>query len=391
MVYLHPTIARRSCAAAAILAIGLTASACGSSANSSDSTQTTPATSSGSAVPKSTAVITGGEVALVSAVRPKIDALVTALQGTNVDAARDAYNEYDAGWNGIEVYVNVRDKALYTHLEVDLQEPIGEGLEATSPNMAPLVAKAQELGTAYDQAIANSKAGPALSPLFDDVTALRIVRRELRLTAAELKEPDVPEAKKEFEEFTANYPLITDLVKARSDTADGAIQAAIAKLRAGFADSNTDAKTLTGLLTTLTTRYNFAVGLWNAAARNVVATKTTFSPADITAVGTLRSIEKATDASLSAWKAGDYTGATAHVTTASTAFTSIQAALKAANSDKALSDALTALAPLVAKAGNPADVTEAATKTSEAAAIAEQSLVGPFWTNPALKAALAAL
>jgi hypothetical protein len=43
------------------------------------------------------------EVTAVSSVRPKIDALVTALQKKDLAAARTAYADYDATWNGIEV------------------------------------------------------------------------------------------------------------------------------------------------------------------------------------------------------------------------------------------------------------------------------------------------
>jgi len=204
--------------AAALLAVAV--AACGSSSKS-----TTSAKTDSSAV--APAQITGGEVALVSSVRPVIDSLVTALQGTDVAKARIAYADYDSGWNGIEVYVNVRDKALYTKLEEDLQDPIGEALEAPSPNLAVLVPRAQDLGKAFDQAIANSRNGPKLSPLFDDVTALRIVRRDLRRTTALLQDGDFAGAKTRFTSFQAHYPQVQARVKQRSDTADAPITAAI--------------------------------------------------------------------------------------------------------------------------------------------------------------------
>ena len=82
-----------------LLALGLTG--CGA-----DGTPDQPSGSAAAATATETtaqpAQITGGEVKLVSSVRPTIDALITALQGDDVSKARAAFADYDAAWNGVE-------------------------------------------------------------------------------------------------------------------------------------------------------------------------------------------------------------------------------------------------------------------------------------------------
>lgn len=211
--------------------------------------------------PSATATVSGGEVKLVSAVRPKIDALVDALQDGDVSRARAAYADYDAAWNGVEVYVNVRDLSLYEKLEDDLQSPIGDALEAAKPDLAAQVATAKELGTTLDQAIDNSTAGPKLSPLFDDVTALRIVRSDLRRATDLLDAGGVPGARKRFTTFRGNYDLVQERVRARSDTADAPLAAAIAAATAAFEQPKPAAASLSPLVAAVTDRYGFALGL----------------------------------------------------------------------------------------------------------------------------------
>ncbi|MEA2717755.1 MAG: hypothetical protein QOI99_2072 [Actinomycetota bacterium] len=371
--------------AAVLLTVAL--AACGSDSKSSTEADDSSPTTTANA-PAVLATITGGEVKLVSSVRPVIDALVVALQGTDVAKARAAYADYDSAWNGIEVYVNFRDLALYTKLEKDLQDPIGAAVNADNPDLAAQVPTALALGVAFDQAIANSTKGPALSPLFDDVAALRIVRADLRRTTALLK-TDIPGAKAAFASFRANYPQVEARVKARSDTADGQITAAIAAVAKEAAQPDATAATLTAPVATLSARYNYAVSLWNAAARNADLTKTTYTADDVAVVGSLRTLDADITRSIDAWKANDYPGATAALASAQTAFTAAQPALAAKKSDTSLKTALDAYSPMAAAAGDPATVPAAATAVIEAGRVGEQVIVGQFWTDPALQSAIA--
>jgi hypothetical protein len=322
-------------------------------------------------------------------VRPKIDALVEALQDGDLPRARAAYADYDAGWNGVEVYVNARDLSLYEKLEDDLQSPIGDALEDEQPDLAAQVATAKELGTTFDQAIDNSTAGPPLSPLFDDVTALRIVRSDLRRTADLLEAGDVEGARKRFTTFHGNYGLVQQRVQARSDTADAPLVAAIAAATAAFDQPKATAAAITPLVAAVADRYGFPLGLWNAAARNADLAKDTWTPADLVAVGALREVEAATSTSVEEWGEGEYDEAVAQVTTATSEFEEAEPALTSKDSDSAqdgadgLESALANLRSVVARDGSDAVVAVAARAADEAAQIAEQVVVGQFWTDAA--------
>src|SRR3954468_8301955 len=64
------------------------------------------------------------EVTSIKAVRPTIVNTIGALEKKDVAAARDAFEAYDSAWNGIEVYVNTRNKAAYDILEHGFQARI---------------------------------------------------------------------------------------------------------------------------------------------------------------------------------------------------------------------------------------------------------------------------
>src|SRR5262249_30012246 len=53
------------------------------------------------------------EISSIKAIRPALVDTITALQQRDVARARAAFEAYDSGWNGIEVYVNIRGKDVY--------------------------------------------------------------------------------------------------------------------------------------------------------------------------------------------------------------------------------------------------------------------------------------
>jgi hypothetical protein len=363
-------------AATTALALVGGVSACGGS--SGDDTAT-PATAQASAK----------EVAAVSSVRPTIDTLVAALQKKDLAASQTAYADYDATWNGIEVYVNVRDVKLYTTLEHDLQDPIGEALEKPSPDFDALVPTAQKLGTSFDQAIANSKAGPPLSPLFDDVTALRVVRADLRRTSSDIDAGDIDAAEQHFSTFAAAYPTVRPLVTARSGTADGQITAAITAARQKFADGAGEVE-MDPLVSTVTARYNYAVSLLNVAARNADLGRSAVASSDVDGVRTLRQVEASLETSEKAWKAGDYAAAKAAATQAQGSFDKVAPALEDKKAVPDVDEAIDTYAGEAGAAGDATKVPEDAAAAIEAAQVAEQALVGQFWTDAAVRQQLAA-
>jgi hypothetical protein len=330
------------------------------------------------------------EVELVKTVRPSATKLVEALRKNDLAASRAAYEEYDAGWNGIEVYTNVRDRKLYQEIEVDTQAKIGEALEAPSPNLASLVPQAELLAKKYDEVIAVSQKGPPLHPLFDDVAAVRIVRADLRIVTAALNESNVSKARNSFSDFKKGYPKAQPLIQQRSTTAEQETTAALNAAAAKFQQTNATADELKPLVATLTDRYNFGVNLLNAAARNADPQKKSFTEADTRDLATLNDVQNQLRESLAAWNAGNYSTAVTANSAANAAFQRVLPSLAAKNSDSPLKSALDTYAALANGPGDPK--TPAANKAAiEAAAVAQQVIAGQFWTDPKLKDFLATL
>jgi hypothetical protein len=332
------------------------------------------------------------EVQVVSAVRPTIDALTAALRSGNQAASVDALEAYDKLWNGVEVYVNVRSKPTYDELEGHLQHAIDEGLAAEKPDYAALTAFSEQLAKAFDGAIAMVTAGAPLSPLFDDVTRLRMIRSDLRITTAAVAAGDVAKAKSHWTAFKSGLGTAADLIKVRTaGTADELAQA-VAAVDAAFADSAAKADALKPLVAAVTSRYNFGVSLWNAAARNSDATKATYTEDDLANVGTLNDVAIQLSRSLAAWKAGDIAGATSGAAAAATKFATVQPKLAAKNgADVTLKTAIEAYSELAKAAGDAGKVSAANRTAIEAIAVAHQVFVGQFWGDKALQDKLNAL
>ena len=81
------------------------------------------------------------EPAATSGTKPPAKAMARHAPG-NRAAAKEAFEAYDSGWNGVEVYINTRSMEMYNELERVLQARITEarregwlgeiaGLEAT--------------------------------------------------------------------------------------------------------------------------------------------------------------------------------------------------------------------------------------------------------------------
>ena len=120
------------------------------------------------------------EVTSIKAVRPTLVRTIAALQKRDVAGAKDAFEAYDSGWNGVEVYINVRYPEMYKELEGNLQTRIIKGLGAASPDTAALLSDAQMMLAKYDETISLLDKAAPLNRLYDDVARLRIVRAHLR-------------------------------------------------------------------------------------------------------------------------------------------------------------------------------------------------------------------
>lgn len=334
------------------------------------------------------------DITLVKAVRPTLVNTLEAAQKGDMAGARKAFAAYDGAWNGIEVYINFRSAQLYGELESDIQARLTKLLDDPQSNPADVVSTAREMLAKYDEAIKMVEDSPAISPLFDDLAALRIVRGDtIRNVGPALKAGDVAAAKAYFTQFLSRWADIEDLVKAYSTDAYADTEAAMAKANTAFQKTTPEARELDALVAETLARYNFGVSLLNAAARNADMAKTTYTAGDLQLAAGVAAIQAALNNSLPLWQAGRYQESADHARRASgELFAAVSGALRAKNSaDAALQKALDAYA---AAAGQPGDATtvRAAQKAAiGAAAVAQQALVGQFWTDPRFKDGVKAL
>jgi hypothetical protein len=329
------------------------------------------------------------EVEYVRTPRPFIVATIDALKKNDVAAARKAMRDYDAAWNGVEVYVNVRSRELYNRVEIQDQKKIEEGLEAAQPKAAELLPIAEDMLAGYDEAIKLSEAGPALSPLFDEVTALRVARAELRKIGPALKANDFATARAAYEAFDKRWGDVETLVKARSTSAYREVEDAMKKVGPAMMAAQPNPAEAGPLVDGLIERYNYGLGLVNAAARGADVAKSTYGTDDVKAAVTLGQMEAELRASLPLWEAGKFGPAGEHARRAGNElFDAAAGPLKAKSTDASLKKALDAYAGLADKAGDAAKVRAANKSAVEAVAVAQQSVVGQFCTEPKLRGAL---
>ena len=146
------------------------------------------------------------EVRLAKSPRPLLAEAVEAARRGDAAGTRSALTTYDVVWNDIEVYVTTRSRPIYQEVEGGYQRKIEELLRASSPVMVDIVPLAEAMLTKYDEAIALSESGAALSPLFDEVAAIRLARAGLRGAVAALKQGGPAVARAAFTAFQAAWP-----------------------------------------------------------------------------------------------------------------------------------------------------------------------------------------
>ena len=387
---------------AGAVAVALMCAACSSdSKGSSAEAATTPSTTVASTSAPTTVAPTtteapapkSPEVELLSEVTPTIDALTAALAKGDLQASKDALEQYDAMWNGVEVYTNIRSVSMYLKLEADLQGDLADGLGSDAPDFAALKAKSEELATRFADTIAMSKAGAPLNPLVDDVTTLRIIRRGLRLATSALTDGNVAKAKEQYAKFKEGWTSTAEGMLGERDAAnekdtDTAVEAA----SAAFDNPATSADDLSKLVAKVTSNYNYGVSLWNAAARNADDTKTEVTSADLIHLSQLHDVRIQLIKSMNAWTAGKYERAGSVAAVAgTTAFVRVQPALAAKGADAALKKLIDTYTALAGAAGDAKAVGDANLAAVRGVAVAEQVVLGQFWGDKAVQDWIAGL
>ncbi|MDQ3904327.1 MAG: hypothetical protein M3300_02470 [Actinomycetota bacterium] len=333
------------------------------------------------------------EVANLKTIQPFIQRWQTAIARRDRPAAIQAGQDYEAAWQAVEVYINHRSLPLYADIEVDTQFKIDDGLKQPQPDWQNLLDLAQHLRQGFDAAVAFIAVQPPLSPLFDDLVPLRGVRAQLLISNDALAVGDVTKARTFFGKFKDGYPRVEPLIRLRSTAAAQESKAALDATTAKFADPNASAADLTPLVATLLNRFGYAVNLLNAAARAADLHKTTFSDGDKTALTQLNDVALGLKNNLPKFPADPAGAAAGGATGPGSPFAKVQPALESkvrqVNTAATLRTALAGYATLAGNpASNPAQVAAANKTALEAVALAQQTFVGQFWTDPALQAFL---
>src|SRR5215470_14507684 len=152
------------------------------------------------------------EISSIKAIRATLVDTITALQQRDVARAKAAFEAYDSGWNGIEVYVNVRSKDVYRLLELEFQPRITKALNTSNPDISEVLSDAQAMLVKFDEAVSMFASAAPLNPLYDDIARLRIVRAHLREVIPPLKAGNLARARKSFEAFEDGWFNIEDFV-----------------------------------------------------------------------------------------------------------------------------------------------------------------------------------
>src|SRR5215468_471799 len=208
------------------------------------------------------------EISAVKAARPFLVDTIAAIQQGNVAQAKEAFDAYDSAWNGIEVYINVRSRALYQVLELELQAKISKALDAPRPDMPALLSDAQMMLAKYDEAIDVVSKAPPLNPIYDELARLRIVRAHLREVNPALKAGNIAKARKSFETFDEKWFDIEDFVRAQSLDAYVTIERTMLAVEdALLMTEKPDVEQVMALVTAIMTPYNAIVGELQRQAR----------------------------------------------------------------------------------------------------------------------------
>jgi high-affinity iron transporter len=208
------------------------------------------------------------EITSIKAIRPALVDTISALQERDVARAKAAFDSYDSGWNGIEVYINTRSKNIYQLLELEFQPRITKALDGSNPDIPAVLTDVQAMLAKFDEALSMFGKAAPLNPLYDDVARLRIVRAYLREVPPALKAGNIAKARKSFEAFEDTWFNIEDFVRARSLDAYVAIETGMVQIeQALLMPEKPDPAAVTALVSGVMSQYNAVVAEVQKEAR----------------------------------------------------------------------------------------------------------------------------
>jgi hypothetical protein len=209
------------------------------------------------------------EISSIKAIRPTLVDTISALQQRDVARAKAAFEAYDSGWNGIEVYFNTRSKDMYRLLELEFQPRIIKALDRPNPDVPALLTDVQAMLAKFDEVVSMFGDAAPLNPLYDDVARLRIVRAHLREVTPALKAGNIAKARKSFEAFEDTWFNIEDFVRSRSLDAYVAIETGMVQIeQALLTPDKPDITAVMALVRGVMSQYNAVVAEVQKEARN---------------------------------------------------------------------------------------------------------------------------
>ena len=110
--------------------------------------------------------------------------------------------------------------------------------------------------------------GPPLSPIYDDVARLRIVRAHLREVNPALKAGNIAKARKSFLAFDDMWFDIEDFVRAQSLDAYVAIERGMFQIEDALMPEKPDVAQVVALVTAVMNQYNVVVAEVQKQARS---------------------------------------------------------------------------------------------------------------------------
>jgi hypothetical protein len=163
------------------------------------------------------AALTSGspEVQQLQRVGNTLVATIDDPKKRDLTPAKRSFEEFDDGWNAVEVYVKARSESLYSQIE-DVQAQVDKQLlGSSSPNTEAILPLVQDIQTRYGEAIKLAESGPAANSILDQLEELRDTRLPVRHTVAALKKGDVTTAKPEYKKFDDRWDDVENYVKVR--------------------------------------------------------------------------------------------------------------------------------------------------------------------------------
>mgnify|MGYP001562094998 FL=1 len=166
--------------------------------------------------------------------------------------------------------MSTRSRPLYLEIESGHRK-VDELLRVSRPNLLEIVPLVEGMLAKFDEAITNSETGPGISPLFDDVAAIRMARAGLRAAGPVLKAENLGKARSCFDAFQKAWPSVKRMIRQRSPDTCKEIEDAIVRVDAAFQHPKSTAAELIPLVDGLMEGYNVGLSVVVAEARETIS------------------------------------------------------------------------------------------------------------------------